>query len=224
MSHFPEQVWIDFVRGVPFQAVTTERHDRTKRHDVESHLANGCSPCTASFELWKQVCGLAAAEAEFCPPEDAVRMTKFEFVAQLQNEAETTEGKLVFDTFSRPVAFVGMRSAAAAPRQMLYEAEGHTVDLRFDQQPFSNRVSLIGQVLGSERLGTVLGKFPVMVCTDRGILLAESTTNSLGEFQLHFEAQDQLKLSIWVTSKKLIRIALVNLQGRNEVDRTSGPA
>jgi len=225
MTHFPEQAWIDFVRGVPLPTAKTDRPTRDNScKDIESHLANGCPECTSTLGLWKGVRSFAAAEPNYCPPENMVRMMKMEFTArQPRNEAvETTDAKAVFDSFSRPLAF-GIRSAAAAPRQMVYETEGHTVDLRFDRQPFSNRVSLIGQVLGSEQLGTALGKFPVMVCTHRGILLAESTTNSLGEFQLQFEAQDELKLSIWVTSKKLIRIALVNLPGKNEVDRNRGP-
>jgi hypothetical protein len=224
MKHFPEQAWIDFVRGVPPQTVKTEHLGRTNSwREIETHLASGCQDCTSTFALWKQVSSFAAAESRFCPPEDSVRRVKLEFTArQLRDAAESTEANLVFDTLSRPLAF-GIRSGAAAPRQMVYEAQDHTVDLRFNRQPLSNRVHLIGQVLGSERLGTVLGKFPVMVSTDRGVLLAESTTNSLGEFQLQFEAQDQLQLSIWVTSKKLIRIALVNFEEKTEGDRTRGP-
>jgi hypothetical protein len=225
MKHFPEQVWIDFARGVPPQTVRTETSKTGDGcGDIESHLANGCEDCTSTFAVWKQVSDIAARETSYAPPESTVRMVKLEFAArQLRDQAEATDASVVFDTFSRAMAF-GMRSATAAPRQIVYEAEGHTVDLRFDRQPYSNQVQLTGQVLGSERLGTVLGRFPVMVCTDRGILLAESTTNALGEFQLQFEAQDQLKLSIWVTSKKLIRIALVELQAKTEGDRTRGSA
>jgi hypothetical protein len=221
MNHFPEQLWIDFVRGVPPQVGKTGHTETPElRADMESHLAVGCQVCVATMGFWKQIHRIAALEARYCPPQDAVRMVKMEFVArQPQETAEMTAASLVFDTFSQPIAF-GVRSAAPAPRQMVYEAEGLTVDLRFDRQPYSNNIHLIGQVLGSERVGTVLGRFPVMVCTEKGVLLAESTTSSLGEFHLEFEAQDQLKLSIWVTSKKLIRIALVNLQPRTELHRT----
>lgn len=225
MTHFPERVWIDFVRGVPPQIVRAETSKTAGgSRDIESHLASGCKNCILTLALWKQVSDIAAAETSYGPPESAVRMVKMEFAArQLRDQAEIVDANVVFDTFSRAMAF-GIRSSTAAPRQMVYEADGHTVDLRIDRQPYSNRVQLTGQVLGSERLGTLLGRFPVMVCTDRGILLAESTTNALGEFQLQFEAQDQLKLSIWVTSKKLIRIALASLQAKTEVDRTRGSA
>jgi hypothetical protein len=225
MKHFPEQVWTDFVRRVPPQTVRTEHtKNACSFRDIESHLASGCKECTSTLAIWKQVWDIAAGETSYGPPESTVRRVKLEFaVRQLRDQAETADAHVVFDTFSGAMAF-GIRSATAAPRQMVYEADGHTVDLRFDRQPNSNRVQLTGQVLGSERFGTVLGRVPVMVCTDRGILLAESTTNALGEFQLQFEAQDQLKLSIWVTSKKLIRIALVELQAKTEGDRTRGPA
>lgn len=225
MKHFPEQVWLDFVRGVPPQTVRTETSKTAHSSgDIESHLASGCKDCTLTLALWRQVSDIAAGETSYGPPESAVRMVKMEFAArQLRDQSEATDANIVFDTFSSAMAF-GIRSATVAPRQMVYEADGHTVDLRIDRQPHSNRVQLTGQVLGSERLGTLLGRFPVMVCTDRGILLAESTTNALGEFQLQFEAQDRLKLSIWVTSKKLIRIALVEWQAKTGVDRTRGSA
>src|ERR1700751_4006029 len=110
----------------------------------------------------------------------------------------------------RPV-LAGVRSAAAAARQMVYEAEGFTVDLRFDRKPHSNAVHLIGQILDSARTGTLLRTLPVTLCTDTDVLIAEGSTNDLGEFHLEFEALDHLRLSIW-TRSKLIRIVLANLR------------
>jgi hypothetical protein len=63
-----------------------------------------------------------------------------------------------------------------------------------------------------------------MVCTEKGLLLAEGTTNNLGEFYLEFAAQDDLRLFIWVTSRELIRIGLANLQTKTDLERNAGRA
>jgi len=211
MEHFPEHVWADLVRGVSTQhAKTGPSQDRDLRREVESHLESGCETCAASLGVWKQVYSLAARESSYSPPEDVVRMTKLEFTARSQQAAEACDAALVFDTFSQP-ALAGVRSSAAAARQMVYEADGFTVDVRFDRTS-PKTVHLFGQVLDADRSRSVLAICPVLLCSQNGALLAEGKTNYLGEFDLQFEAQDGLKLSIWVSGSKLIRIALSNLQ------------
>jgi hypothetical protein len=219
MEHFPEHIWIDFVRGIP--ANKTGRSEKTvARAELHAHLASGCKDCLETFGFWKELDRVAARESGHCPPENAVRLAKVEFAARrLRGRADAVEARLVFDTFKQPLP-AGVRSAAATPRQMVYEAGGLTVDLRFDVQPRAKKVHLIGQVLGADRLGTVRGIFPVMVCTEKDLLLAESTTNNLGEFYVEFAAQDHLRLCFWVTSKKLIRIGLENLQTKTDWDGT----
>jgi len=210
MEHFHQQVWADFVRGVSTrQAKIGPSQDRDLRRELESHLESGCEPCTASFGVWKQVYGLATRESAYTPPDDVVRMTKLEFTAQSQQAAEACDAGLVFDTLSQP-ALGGVRSSAAAARQMVYESDGFTVDLRFERTS-PKTVHLFGQVLDADRSRSVLAICPVMLCGQNGTLLAEGRTNYLGEFDLQFEAQDHLKLSIWVSGSKMIRIALSNL-------------
>lgn len=218
MEHFPELTWIDFVRGVrPHDGRSGRPAEADSRADLEAHLASGCKACTATVGLWKQVHSIATGESGYGPPEDVVRLVRLEFAANhLRN---TAEASLVFDTFSQPI-LAGVRSTAAAARQMVYEAEGLTVDLRFDRQPYSNKVHLIGQILDPERLRAKLGNFPVMLWTENGLPVAESSTNAFGEFHLEFEAQDGLRLSIQVAANKLIRIPLANLRPNTEVDRT----
>jgi hypothetical protein len=41
----------------------------------------------------------------------------------------------------------GIRSTVAVARQLVYEAEGLTVDLRLYRQPQSNKICVVGQVL-----------------------------------------------------------------------------
>jgi hypothetical protein len=212
MEHFSEQAWIDFVREVaPSNAKSGQVPDNSGRQALESHLLAGCSDCQATFKIWKQVYGIASHESEYCPPGDAIRMAKAAFaVNRLENAAETLAANLVFDSFSRPI-LAGVRSTAAAARQLVYDAAGLTVDMRFDREPKSSKVQLIGQILDAERRQTVLANLPVVLSTERGVLVADGHTNQLGEFHLEFEEQEELKLAIWIHASKVIRIALANL-------------
>lgn len=200
--HFSEQAVVDFVRGV----------DARKHVELESHLASGCPQCTADVRALKLVQSVGAQESRYAPPSDVVRMIKLEFEAQ-KSESPAT---LVFDSLAQP-ALAGVRSAGtAAARQMVYEAEGLMVDLRFDRPSRSKCISLIGQVLDQKAPGASLANASVMLWTDNGLVLAETRTNGLGEFQLEFEAQNRLRLSIQAVAGTLIRIPLADLSSNQE--------
>jgi hypothetical protein len=212
MEHFSEQVWADFVRQ-PRSSKSGEK--------VESHLASGCKNCATALELWKRVHTLASHEGAYLPPADAVRMVKLEFAARRMQERaeEPTTASLIFDSFSQP-ALAGVRSVAAAARQMVYEADGLTVDLRFDGPPQSNKVLLTGQVLDRRTPRLSTRDASVMLWTERGLSIVETRANEFGEFNLEFEAQDQLRLSVEIGST-LIRIPLASLKPKHDADGTS---
>jgi hypothetical protein len=90
---------------------------------------------------------------------------------------------------------------------LVYEAEGLTVDLRIDTQPRSNRVCAVGQVL-DKRIPGALGNASVVLWTEKGHPLLATEANEFGEFQLEFEAQDRLRISIELTGRTPIRIPL----------------
>ena len=212
MEHFSEQVWADFVR---------QTRSSNSREEIESHLASGCKDCAAALELWKRVHALTNREGTYVPPADAVRMVKLEFAAtRMQDCTEPVTANLIFDSFSQP-ALAGVRSVAAAARQMVYEAEGLTVDLRFDGPPQSNRVHLIGQVLDRRTPRASIVDAAVMLWTDRGLSIVETRANEFGEFNLEFEAQDQLRLSVEI-GKTLIRIPLANLRPKYDAEGPLG--
>jgi len=233
-DHFSEQSWIDFVRGVVVLSADTAREENvgdgelchelqtaaSAAKELQAHLESGCTSCTATAAFWKEIYSIASQESGYCPPEDVVRMAKLEFSARQVNEPQQAqEAALVFDSFSRPV-LAGVRSAAAAARQMVYEAGGLTVDLRFDSEPYSSKVHMVGQILNHERSLGALKNLAVMLWTEKGLPVADSETNEFGEFHLEFEAQDNLRLSVQVPGRDLIRIALTNLQLSNGLNRT----
>jgi hypothetical protein len=99
---------------------------------------------------------------------------------------------------------------------MVFEADGMTVDLRFDRPPRSAFISLVGQVLNQKGSRVSLANAAVMLWTEKGLVLAQTTTNMLGEFQLDFEPQTGLRLSIEGVAGKVIRIPLSNLSTDRE--------
>src|SRR5260370_17956864 len=72
MDHFTTQKWIDFVN----QAV-----DATQQQLMERHLKQSCKRCTKTVSLWRKVQQSAALEANYQPPEHAVRIAKATFAA-----------------------------------------------------------------------------------------------------------------------------------------------
>jgi hypothetical protein len=106
---------------------------------------------------------------------------------------------------------------------MVYEADGLTVDLRIDRPPQSNKVHLIGQVLARRTPASSIGDAWVMLWTERGLPILETRANKFGEFNLEFEAHEQLRLSIQV-GRTLVRIPLADLKPKHDADgNTDGP-
>jgi hypothetical protein len=205
MQHFSEQAWADFVRGVS--------KSETKAN-IESHLARGCCDCGATSDVWNQLQTIVSNEKSYMPPESAVRMVKLEFVTTNSQEQASVLANLLFDTFVQPLA-AGIRSGAAVARQLVYEAEGLTVDLRLDSQSPSGKILVVGQVL-DQRLPRVSPRgVSIALWTPKGQPFLEVSSNESGEFQLEVNAQDDLRLLIEVAGRKTIRIPLANLGQSN---------
>ena len=101
-----------------------------------------------------------------------MRLAKLEFTAKQANQAEKWSlASLLFDSFSQPL-LAGVRSSAAIARQVVYEAEGLTVDLRFDRLVPSGKVSAVGQILDSRVPRERLTGAAVVVWTEDGQLVA----------------------------------------------------
>jgi hypothetical protein len=202
VKHFSEQVWTDFVRGVGPTATNGQ---------IEAHLASACSDCVASVGMWKKVYSIAASEPGFTPPDDAVRMVKLEFAAgQSPRLSPWTMAALVFDSLSQPLT-ASVRSGASESRQVAFEAEGTMVDLVLDTRPQSGTISLVGQVVDKGGAKIAPRQVAVIVWTETGQPLAETSANEFGEFQLEFPAQDRLRLSVEIAGHKPIRIPPMNL-------------
>lgn len=211
MGHFSEQAWVDFIRGF----------EQADRPQMELHLASACSDCTQIHNTWQLVHTAAVRESLYAAPASAVRLITLEFATRQPGEADPPVfANLTFDTFAK-LALTGIRSAgAASARQMLYETEALAVDLRFDRSPASKFVRLTGQILGKREPYAAVANTVVMLWTSKGLPIADAKTNAYGEFNLDFEPQNGLKLSIHTPGQAPVRIFLADLGSETHRDHS----
>jgi|SRR5215469_3763290 len=206
MKHYSEAAWADFVRGF----------DSSEQRRMQSHLASACRDCSRIHETWKRVHSVALREALYTPPAHVTRRVKLEFAGTFPAESGSAVfATLTFDTFRKP-ALAGIRSGAAAARQMLYETEGLVVDLRFDHSPAPKLIHVTGQILDKREPYGAIANTAVTVWTPKGLSIAEARTNDFGEFRLQFEVQDGLKLLIQRPGQPAVRIFLASLGPTNQ--------
>jgi hypothetical protein len=206
MEHFPERAWADFVRGF----------ENCEHRQMRSHVASACRDCTRIHQTWKRVRTVASRESLYTPPAHATRMAKLEFARTFSTESDSAVfAKLTFDTSTKP-ALAGIRSGAAAVRQMLYETAGVAVDLHFDHLSAPKLIHVTGQILNKREPYGAVANAAVTVWTPQGLPIAEARTNDFGEFRLEFKSQDGLKLSIQTAGQPGIRIFLASIGPTNQ--------
>ncbi len=200
MEHFSEQLLVDFVRGISGPEISA---------NIRTHLGTGCPKCNTALNAWSRVRRLANQEAAFAPPENLVRLVKLGFAGkQAQQPGMWTLGSLVFDSFAQPL-LAGVRSGALNVWQVIYEAEGLTVDLCFGRDAHSNAMHLIGQVL-DRRDGMARQNTTLELSDDHEQLVATTSVNTSGEFQVECQAKDHLWLAVKAEGRKTVRIPLTN--------------
>jgi hypothetical protein len=201
--HFSEQSWVDLVRGV-------SRGEFGE--DVKAHLAMGCATCKTAQDSWGRVSRFAATEESYTPPENLVRLVKLGFAGKVaQQPRKWTIANLMFDSFAQPLR-AGVRSGALRVWQVIYEAEGLTVDLHFGRRSQSKEVHIVGQVFDRKAAQALQDNATVELSTEHEQLVAAAAISGLGEFHLEFEARDHLWLSVKSAGRNTVRISLANPQ------------
>jgi hypothetical protein len=201
MQHFSDRPVADFVRGVSGPEISTE---------IGAHLAGGCPKCKTGVDAWSRVRKFATAEAAYEPPTDLVRLVKLGFAAQpLAQSRKWTLANLVFDGSAQPLP-VGVRSAAISAWQVIYEADGLTVDLRLGRRAPSRNVHVVGQVFDKKAVRALQDSAVVELRTAEDRLLATTVVNAMGEFHLEFEQRDNMWLAISAEGRESVRIPLAN--------------
>jgi hypothetical protein len=207
MLHFAEHSWADFVRGVSNPEISQY---------LKAHLATGCAKCHTLNNRWGRVQRVVAVESTYAPPENLVRLVKLGFdsrPASQQREparSKWTLATLVFDSFTQPLPAAVRSGGALNVWQVIYEAEGLTVDLRFGRRAQSTDVHLVGQVLEKREVRALQDNACVELSTAEEQLIATAVIGALGEFHLEFEAREDLWLSVKAEDRRAVRIPLTN--------------
>lgn len=197
MRHFSMEEWIDFARGVV---------GPRERSEMESHLNDGCEPCSKSLGLWRRMYEAGRREAAYAPPASAVAMVKGTFGIHGPRKAGAGRvaeaiAKLLFDSAATPLV-AGVRSASATERQLLYGVSNYRIDVRIEPQRNTDKVALVGQVLNSTSPTETVGAVPVKLCRGRRVLV-ESTTSPFGEFDLECDLGRGLQLRVSLPTEEL---------------------
>jgi hypothetical protein len=201
MHHFSEQPWADFVREI-------SRPDASR--GIRAHLVSGCLKCKTAHDAWSRVQRLATEESAYAPPENLVRLVKLGFASKAAQPRQAwTLANLVFDNFAQPL-MAGVRSGALNVWQVIYEAEGLTVDLRFGRRAQSKAVHLVGQVFDKQEVRALQNNATVELSTEQDQMVATTDVSALGEFHIEFEANEHLWLSVKAVGRNPVRIPLTN--------------
>jgi hypothetical protein len=202
-AHFAEETWVDFVREASPLGTT---------QDLERHLTTNCPECNSALSFWQRVVNFTTEERAYIPAENLVHLIKTEFnFRQAEEPDNAMSATMLFDSAAQPL-LVGLRSGAVSARQVVYEAEGLTVDMRFERNHQRNLISASGQVLDKEAPLRWLGNAAIVLWTNQGRMVSKTETNGCGEFQIEFPPQDQLRLSVITEGRKTLRIVLGNLE------------
>jgi hypothetical protein len=201
--HFADETWVDFVReAIPLGTM----------QNLECHLTSNCPECGRALGFWRQIVNFAAEERDCTPPENLVHLVKTEFNFRQAEEPDSPMiATMLFDSAAQLLP-VGLRSGSASTRQVIYEAEGLTVDMRFERNHQRNLISASGQVLDKEAPLSWLGNAAIVLWTNQGRMVMKTETNRCGEFQLEFAPQDQLRLSVITEGRRTLRIVLGSLE------------
>lgn len=199
--HFSEEMWSDFARGVAPEAT---------RRDMQRHVDEICTECAEQLSTWKSMVQFAQSEKNYSPSQAVVRRLEQEFALQ-HPQRETVLARLVFDTFSQPLA-AGVRGGVTA-RQVLYEAGGIAVDLRLESQPGTDHVCAVGQIQDRSAHGFLRPHLPVALLAPDGKNLMQVATNEFGEFQFEFGRHGVARVSIEIDPSRTIVIPLSDLEG-----------
>jgi len=128
------------------------------RSAVLAHLSSGCPGCRENHGWLEEVLRLASEDKSFEYPEETIQQVVSYFKTRPAASSPSLRqffARLIFDSFT-PFQMADVRSdlassPAVAGRQMLFQAEGYDIDLRFEQADDSADEELIGQVLSGKQ-------------------------------------------------------------------------
>lgn len=160
--------------------------------------------------MWQHLHQVAQRTSNDQTSEGSLRIVKSAFATQWPRKQPGPRAavvELLFDSFRTP-ALVGVRSAASRSRQLLYGTANYRIDVRIEPQIDSEKVVLIGQILNSAEPKERLADVPITLWKGRK-MLAVSTTNHQGEFQIECEMDSSFRLMITLPGQREVSLPLI---------------
>lgn len=189
-EHLLEEDCVDLARG---------RTAGPGKAALAAHLESGCRRCEKAVRLWEAVRHVADQEASYRPPDAALRQARAAFALRKpQGLVARVAGRaaLVFDSLRQPLA-LGVRTASAGPRQLLYKAGRYTIRLRLEPSEDAERTFIVGQIL--DELDPPGPLQDIAVLALKGSRTLDRTlTNHMGEFLLEPASAGDLQLCVGV--------------------------
>jgi hypothetical protein len=102
---------------------------------------------------------------------------------------------------------------SASARQFLYETDDYYIDLRVEPRREANRACLVGQVLQRSGKDFAAEGIPVRLQSGR-LSVGETAANQFGEFQIEFDAAQDLYVLIGRDQGKEIVLPLYGVHGK----------
>jgi hypothetical protein len=178
-----------------------------QRKVMQSHRGPRRNPHAAA--IWQNVANATAAEANYQPASESVRVAKAAFaIASLAAAGREVVrlAQLLFDSFSHPTP-VGTRSAPTRIRQLLYRAQPYQIDLQIEFRQETNRLVVTGQLLDVSH-PEMIGRDVHVTLSNRRGSVVKTITNQYGEFRGEVENSGDLELSFAGSGGKPIVIFL----------------
>src|SRR5262249_28899183 len=199
MKHFPDDAWIDFVRGVASP-------DRVKQ--LKSHL-DACAKCREVHGLWHAVFQIARREERYQPNENATRQAKAMFGFRPgRNSPKRAAARLIFDSF-RTALTEGVRSQhPTARRQLQYQFGTLLIDIELSRGfgRSDSTTLLAGHISNRDQAREVRDCRVFLV---RGnSLTAQTKTSPLGEFHFEFVNDKECELLVELESNEVFLLSL----------------
>ncbi len=136
----------------------------TESAAIKAHVLAGCSYCEKNLRWLVEMTQLTAQDRSFDFPEETIKGLVAWFKSQPAHERLSLRklvANLIFDSLAtQQVAFVRTENIAGqspAGRQMLFQAEGYDIDLRFEGVEDNAAEDLIGQVLSHGNSANAIG-------------------------------------------------------------------
>lgn len=186
MKKFTFEQWTDYVRGLTTPELTQA---------MSARLAAGSE---SDIRLHRLASGMVEAAGELPGrevPRDAVQraLAIFRpFDANRLFQLPALPLRVLFDSQREPQA-AGLRAQGALHRETIHQAGDFQLSVRLEQEPGTEVLALIGQLLPNENTLQPVSHRPVFVF-QKEKLVARTLSSDNGEFQVEFSGRQPLRL------------------------------